>query len=321
MKNRIKGVVLLFITAFIWGTAFVSQRLGTDIVSPFTFSATRMLLGAFTLLPVIIIKDLVERKRQPLKRTTPEERSAVIKKTITSGLLIGVAFCLAANLQQYAFVYSSAGKIAFITSSYVLIVPFLSLIFGKKISAVTWISVSLGTVGLFLLCVDVKEFDGVNFGDVLAIICAVCFAVHILLIEKLSVGLDGVKISCLQFFVGGVVSLILMFIFEKPSFSAIKNAWLYIAYAGVLSCGVAYTLQIVGQKYVEASFATLIMSMESVFAVIASAIIVPEEPLSIEEIIGCVVMFAAIVLPCVYDIIKNKKEKTAKTVESEESGS
>ena len=322
MKSKIKGTLLLCLTAFIWGTAFVSQTLGTAYVSPFTFSATRMLLGALVLLPVIIVRDFVGRNKEKknvigltleqlekANKIKDEKKHKTVKKTLISGLIVGIAFCVAANLQQYAFLYSSPGKIAFITSTYVLFVPFISLIFGKKIRAITWISVVLGACGLFLLCVDVSDLSGgINFGDVLALVCAVAFAIHILVIEKFLPGVDGLKLSCLQFFVAGVISLVLMFIFEKPSFSQIKGAWLYIAYAGVLSCGVAYTLQIVGQKYLDASFATLIMSTESVFAVIASAIILPDTQLSLEEIIGCCVMFIAVVLPCVADIVKAKRE-------------
>ncbi len=329
-KDTLKGTILLLITAFIWGVAFVSQSIGTDLVGPFTFSATRMLLGAVSLLPVIIVRDVIKIKKRltvgncanggtlserfngeqsnDVQTDNANQKRGAIMRTLIIGGIVGVVFCAAANFQQYAFVYSSAGKIAFITAMYILFVPFITLIFKKKIAWITWVSVFLGLLGMFFLCVDLNDIGSFNTGDLLAFVSAFFFALHILSIEKFSPGVDGLKLSCLQFFVGGIISLVLAIAFENPKWSSILGAWVSIVYAGVLSCGVAYTLQIIGQKYVEASFATLIMSMESVFAVLASAVIL-KETMRVEEIIGCIIMFVALILPAVYSILREKSDK------------
>lgn len=307
MKNKTAlGFVLLFITALVWGLAFVAQSVGSESLGVFTFSASRMLLGGLALLPVALIKFALEYKKS-------EDKPKVIKAyrgSVLKGLLLGVVFCVACNFQQYAFVYSSAGKVAFITAMYVLFVPFMCLFLKQKIKPISWICAGAGIVGVFFLCIDFSSFDGVNIGDALALCGAVLFAIHIILIDRFGRDADGITLSATQFLVGGAISIVPMLIFELPiSLEAVQNAIIPILYAGLCSCGIAYTFQILGQKYVESTFASLIMSTESVFAVIFSAIILKEQMKPL-EILGCVIMFIAIVTPQIYDIIKLRMNRT-----------
>ena len=303
-KTQFKGVIMLLLTAFIWGSAFVAQDIGMENVESFTFGGIRTLLGALVLLPVVIIRD----KKSTL---SAEQRRADNKKTLKYGVILGLVFCLATNFQQYAFVFpeSSPGKIAFITAMYMFFVPLLGLAFmRKKVSSITWICVLCGFVGLYFLCITQGDMTAVSMSDILSFICALFFAVHILLVEKFSPEADGVKLSFIQFAVSGIITTMLMFIFEDPHISQIKNAALPIFYSGILSCGVAYTFQIIGQKYTEATIASIIMCTESVFAVLCSALILRDIPAE-REIIGCVIMFAAILLSELSDTITSKLSK------------
>lgn len=306
-QTSFKGVVILLMTALIWGTSFVSQSVGMESVDAFTFMAIRTLLGATVLLPVILIRDVKAVKK--MDEVQREENKKNNKKTLKYGILLGLAICPATNFQQFAFYYSTAGKIAFITAMYMFFVPLVGLIFRKKIPFVTWICVILGFIGLYFLSFTAgSSFGNLNKGDILAFVCAIFFCIQILLTEKFAPQCDGIKLSCIQFYTSGLITLVLMFIFEKPEWSAIKSAALPILYSGILSCGVAYTLQIIGQKYCEATIASLLMCMESVFAVLAAAIII-HETLTSREILGCVIMFGAIIISQVSDIVKSRKAK------------
>jgi len=211
--------------------------------------------------------------------------------------------CLASNFQQFAFNYSTSGKIAFVTALYMFLVPIFGLVIRKRVPALTWLCVVMGFIGLGFLCVNPQDLSSINFGDILAGICAVFYAVQILMVERFSERCDGVMLSLTQFVVSGVLSCLLMFLTETPEASAIRAAMVPMLYSGVLSCGVAYTLQIVGQKYTEATVASLIMCLESVFGVLCGAIVL-HEVLSVQEITGCVIMFAAIVLSQLADRIR-----------------
>ena len=307
-KTKFKGVFMLLLTAFIWGSAFVAQSKGMDNVEAFTFNGLRTLLGALVLLPFILIRDSVANKK-----ATEEERAKkkiADKKTIIYGGLIGVVFCAASNIQQLAFNYTTTGKIAFITALYMFFVPLIGLIFRKRVPWLTWICVICGFIGLYFLCIDPANDIGFNKGDLLALACAFFFAIHILLIEKYAPDLDGVKLSFVQFLVSGIITVILMFIFEKPEFEMIKKAAVPLLYAGIMSCGVAYTFQIIGQKYTEATVASLLLCMESVFAVIC-AVPILHESMNYREIIGCVIMFAAIILSQFSETLCRKKPEEA----------
>lgn len=246
-------------------------------------------MGAIVLVPFILIT----------KRT-------VNLKTIKKGAIMGIFLCIATNLQQYAFYYSTAGKIAFCTATYMFLIPVAGLFLRKKEPFVTWLCVLMGFAGLYFLCFKGGDDFSINKGDVLSLICAVFFTCQILCIEKFTEECDGVVLSCVQFFTAGIITIILMLIFEKPEWHAIKSAGTALLYSGLMSCGIAYTLQVVGQKYCEATIASLIMCMESVFAVISSAIILHEK-LSGREITGCIIMFTAIVISQVYPMLKNRR--------------
>lgn len=308
-KTQFKGIIILLITALIWGSSFVSQSMGMESVDAFTFMGVRTILGATFLLPFILVRGYFEKKK--LNDRERAERRIQNKRTIFYGILLGLVLCVATNFQQFAFYYSTAGKIAFITASYMFFVPVAGVLFlKKKYSFVTWICVALGFTGLYFLSFKTNSFGSLNKGDILTFICSLFFCVQILMIEKFSAVCDGIKLSCVEFFTAGIISCILMFIFEKPEWASIKAAAPSILYSGIMSCGIAYTLQIVGQKYCEATVASLLMCMESVFAVITSAIILGER-LTAREGAGCVLMFFAFVLSQVWDIIKARKETPA----------
>lgn len=302
-KTQLKGVIMLLLTAFIWGSSFVAQSIGMEEVEAFTFNGIRTLMGAFVLLPFILIKDKIQRKGMTSEKLN--EAKAADKKVIIAGMILGVALCLASNFQQFAFNYSTSGKIAFITALYMFFVPLIGIFLRKKVPLLTWICVVFGFIGLYFLSIDPNDLSAINFGDVLTLICSIFFAVHILLIEKFAPDADGIKLSCIQFFTSGTISCILMFIFETPKPKAIAGAILPLLYSGIMSCGFAYTFQIIGQKYTEATVASLLMCMESVFGVLCGALIL-HETLSGREILGCVIMFAAIILSQLSETITNK---------------
>lgn len=304
-QTSFKGIFLLLLTALVWGTSFVAQSEGMESVDAFTFQGIRTLLGSLVLVPVILFKSRVERKN--LSAQEKDARNIQNKKTWIYGTMLGVALCIATNFQQFAFYHSTAGKIAFITATYMFFVPLVGLFFRKRIPLVTWLCIGLGFVGLYFLSfAKGTGFDSLNRGDIQAFICAIFFTIQILMIEKFGPECDGVKLSCVQFFVSGAISTILMFIFETPQLETIKAAALPILYSGIMSCGVAYTLQIIGQKYCEATIASLLMCMESVFAAISAAIIINEK-LTPREILGCAIMFTAILITQGADIIKARR--------------
>ncbi len=307
-RTQWKGVVMLLLTALIWGSSFVAQSVGMETVEAFTFNGIRTLMGAAVLGPFILIRDCVQAKTMSAEQI--RARKAMDRKTVGCGMVLGVVFCAASNLQQFAFEDSTSGKIAFITALYMFFVPLLGLFLKKRVPLLTWICVICGFVGLYFLCIDPADLGGINRGDFLAFLCSIFFAVHILLIEKFAPDVDGIKLSCVQFLVSGVISCVLMFLFETPQISAIADAIVPLLYAGIMSCGLAYTFQIVGQKYTEATVASLILCMESVFAVLAAAVVL-HELLTGREILGCVIMFAAIILSQLSEYITAKfKEKT-----------
>ncbi len=287
MSHSIKGNLLLLLTAMIWGAAFVAQSVGMDYVEPFAFQAARSLLGCLTLLPAIAVLD---RKNGPPSRThTPQERRVLWR----GGILCGLLLFAASNLQQFGLCYTSAGKAGFITAMYIVLVPIAGLFFRRRAGATVWVGVLLAACGLYLLCVT----DGfsIGMGDILVFLCSIVFTAHILVIDHFSPHVDGVRMSCIQFFVTAVLSAVCSLIFESTTIDALLTCWLPIAYAGILSCGVGYTLQIIGQKYTTPTVASLLMSLESVFAVVFGGLLLHEQ-LSPREWIGCVLMLAAIIL-------------------------
>ena len=279
--TQVKKSLILLLTATIWGTAFVAQSVGMDYVEPFTFTCARSIIGGIVLIPVILF---FSKGRRPL----------VTKAELIGGICCGLALCAASNFQQIGMVHTTVGKAGFITALYVVIVPILGLFFKKKVSFTIWICVALSVVGLYLLCMTESSL-ALSYGDFLVLICAILFSVHIMIIDYFSPQGDGVVISCIQFFVCGIVSGIIMLFVEEPQMGNIMAAKMPILYAGVLSSGVAYTLQIVGQKDMNPTVASLILCLESVISALAGWMIL-DEALTPRELFGCLLMFAAIVL-------------------------
>ena len=289
-KTQFRNSLLLLLAAIIWGVAFVAQSVGMEYVGPFTFNAVRSLIGGIVLIPCILLLGKMNGEKNV--KLLPENQ--VERKTLLiGGTMCGLFLCAASNLQQIGIMYTTVGKAGFITACYIVLVPILGIFLGKKTGISIWFSVLLAVIGLYLLCMT----DSLSFGkgDLFVLGCAVLFAGHILVIDHFTVLVDGVRMSCIQFLVSGLISSALMFLFENPTIQAIWEAKLPILYAGVLSCGVAYTLQIVGQKDMNPTVASLILSLESCISVLAGWLIL-RQTLSGRELIGCVVMFGAILI-------------------------
>ena len=284
---RPKNAFMLILTAFIWGTAFVAQSVGMDYLGPFTFNGVRSLIGGVALIPCIWILQKLNDKSEPVT----EERNR--KDLLIGGISCGVLLFAASSLQQVGIQYTTAGKAGFITAFYIVFVPVLGIFLGKKTGWKVWTAVILALAGLYFLCITEKFTIGK--GDIFLFACAMVFSLHILVIDYFSPKVEGVKMSCVQFLVCGIISLPFMFLLETPRMGAIVDAAWPLLYAGVLSCGVAYTLQIIGQKNVNPAIASLILSLESCFSVLAGWVILGEK-LSVRESIGCILMFAAIIL-------------------------
>lgn len=280
--------LLLFLTATIWGVAFVAQSVGMDYVEPFTFNAVRNMIGAIVLLPCIGLLNRLNGK------DNGEAREPQKKTLIIGGISCGVLLFVASNLQQFGIQYTTVGKAGFITAMYIVLVPVFGIFLHKKSGLKIWAAVTLAVAGLYLLCMTDGSFS-LQMGDLLVLACAVAFSFHILVIDYFSPKVDGVKLSCIQFFTCAVLSAIGMLLFEEPKLPQILAAWVPILYAGVMSCGVAYTLQIIGQKGMNPTVASLILSLESVVSLLAGWVILGQK-LSKRELAGCALAFVAIIL-------------------------
>ena len=291
----LKNSLLLLLAAVIWGIAFVAQSVGMDYVGGFTFNAVRSLIGSAVLVPLILIPGQNNSDNFETSEAAASTTSGIQKRKdlIIGGISCGICLCLASNFQQFGIKYTTVGKAGFITACYIVIVPIIGLFLGKKCSKFIWAAVAMALIGLYLLCIT----DGFSIGkgDLLVLVCAFLFSIHILVIDHFSPKADGVKLSCIQFLTCGILSAIPALILEHPQVSSILAAWQPILYAGVMSCGVAYTLQVIGQKNMNPTVASLILSMESCISVLAGWIILGQQ-LSAKEILGCVIMFAAIIL-------------------------
>lgn len=288
MKQQIKSSLILLLTATIWGVAFAAQSVGMEYIGPFTFNAIRCVLGGLVLIPVI----LVLKKK---KETGAENQEKEDKKTLwAGGIACGVILCIASNLQQFGIMEASVGKSGFFTALYIVMIPVIGIFIGKRPGIKLWFCVALAVVGMYLLCMKDGSFT-IERADIMLLLCALAFSFHILVVDYFSPRVDGVKMSCIQFFVCGVLSAVGMLFTETPDISNIQAAWLPLLYAGLLSCGVGYTLQIVGQKGINPVIASLIMSLESVISALAGWVILGQV-LSPKEILGCVLMFVAIII-------------------------
>lgn len=307
-KFAIPGSVILLLAALAWGSAFVAQSLGSDSVRPFTFNAARSLLGALVLVPVFLTFDRVNKK--------PKKNGG--KTLLIGGVLCGVLLFMACNLQQFAISYvdtagktaeeletiekANIGKVAFLTALYIVLVPVFGVFMKKKAGVQVWLGVLIALIGMYFL--SIKPGFTISGGDIYAFLCAFAFALQIIVVDEVVDKVDPIRLSCLQFLVCGILSCVCAAIFDKPALSDILNAWAPILYMGVVSSGIAYTLQIIGQSRCNSVVASLVMSMESVFSALFGFLILHQAMLG-REIAGCVLMLFAIVLAQ----IPGKKEK------------
>ena len=308
-KTEIKSALILFITAIVWGCAFVAQSVGGELVGPYTYNFIRYLIGGMVLIPVIIFRDKKSISHKPV---TKKEK----KDLLTAGLICGIILCVATNLQQVSFTLgSTAGNAGFLTACYIIIVPIIGIFFHKKVGLNIVISVIIAVVGLYLLCIDGPlKFSA---ADTCLLLCALAFSFHIITIDNFGNRVDGVRLSSMQFFIAGLLSFIPMIIWDMHMditlsfgigrFFMDYHSLIPILYGGIMSCGVAYTCQIIGQKGLNPSVASLIMSLESVFSVLAGLVILGEL-LTLKETIGCLLLFAAVVLAQI-NIFKKKETK------------
>ena len=283
---------MLLLTAFIWGTAFVAQSVGMDYLEPFTFNGVRCLIGAIALLPCIWFFNRGKEKENKINDENAK------RDLIKGGIACGILLFAASSLQQIGLVYTAAGKAGFITAFYIVLVPVFGIFLHKKIGWKVWTAVAIALAGLYFLCIT--EAFTIEVGDIYVLLCALIFSVHILVVDHYAPKVDGVKLSCIQFLVAGIVSIPFMLILESPKMGNMMTSWFPLIYAGVFSCGIAYTLQILGQKNVNPAVASLILSLESCFSVLSGWVILGER-LSARETIGCIMMFAAIILAQIPD--------------------
>ena len=295
MKKQLTGVAFLAVAVLIWGSTFVAQSVGMDKVGPFTFQAVRCALAVLFLLPVIALFEIRDIKNY--------FRKWLDKKLWLAGILCGLALFIAASLQQVSLVDTDAGKAGFLTALYIVLVPVIGFFLGRRLPLPTIISIVLAVIGLYLLsCVGVTT---IRTGDLLLLGCALAFAVQITLIDRLGKDVDGLRLNCIQCLVVTILSAIFMFGTESPNLPDILACWLPIGYAGILSMGVAYSLQVLGQQRLEPTAASLIMSLESVVAALTGWLIL-NESMTGEEFLGSCLLFTAVILSQIPTKIKRQ---------------
>ena len=310
--HKLRNTFFLFLTAMIWGAAFVAQSVSMDYIGPFTFICLRSVIGGLFLIPVIIVLDGIRKKSQNesadvvnsenILHIETEEKQRLSwknKQLIEGGIVCGIFLFFANCFQQTGIQYTTVGKAGFITTFYIIIVPLIGLFFKKYCGILTWISVVIALAGLYFLCITQKLT--IQRGDALILCCSVLYAGQILAIDHYNPFVNGVKMSCIQFLTGGILGAVFMLLFENPSIAMILSAAGPILYTGIMSTGVGYTLQIVGQKGLNPTVAALILSLESVFSALSGYVFL-HQVLTTRELIGCVLMFIAIVLAQLPDI-------------------
>ena len=310
--HKLRNTFFLFLTAMIWGAAFVAQSVSMDYIGPFTFICLRSVIGGLFLIPVIIVLDGIRKKSQNesadvvnsenILHIETEEKQRLSwknKQLIEGGIVCGIFLFFANCFQQTGIQYTTVGKAGFITTFYIIIVPLIGLFFKKYCGILTWIGVVVALAGLYFLCITQKLT--IQRGDALILCCSVLYAGQILAIDHYNPFVDGVKMSCIQFLTGGILGAVFMLLFENPSIAMILSAAGPILYTGIMSTGVGYTLQIVGQKGLNPTVAALILSLESVFSA-PSGYLFLHQVLTTRELIGCALMFIAIVLAQLPDI-------------------
>lgn len=291
-NTKLRSNLLLLLSAFFWGIAFVAQESGAKLIPAFTFNAVRMTIGGVVLLPVIYLMG----RKQGKDENNQKSGKATAKQLLLGGVLCGGALFIASALQQQGLSYTSASKSGFITALYIVLVPIIGLFLKKKVNPLVWAAVVLSCIGMYMLCVT-EGFTQINKGDLITMLCALFFSIQILLVDYFVKILDPVKLSCVQFFTVGIISAVPAVLLEQTPIANILSAWGALLYTGVFSCGIAYTCQVIGQKGAKPAVASLIMSLESVFAALSGSILLPEtNSLTPHQIIGCILMFSAILL-------------------------
>ncbi len=287
MKQQMRSSLLLLTAAFIWGVAFVAQSVGLEYVGTLTFNGSRFLLGGLVLIPFLLLRN---RHRGREGEAKQEKK---IRTTIIGGISCGVVLCIASTLQQSGLQHTTVGKAGFITALYIVLVPIIGSFLGKKASPLVWIGTLLAIGGFYLLCIN--EGFSINGGDLLLLAGAFSFSVHILVIDYFAPSADPVAMSCIQFWVTGVLCGIGAVLLEAPSWERVAAAAIPILYAGILSSGVGFTLQIVGQAGMNPAVACMILSLESVIAALAGWVIL-REVLTPRQLGGCILVFLAVIL-------------------------
>lgn len=285
-KKTVISSLLLFLAACIWGVAFVAQSVGMDYMGPLTFNGSRFLIGGTVLLPVLYVRRKGSHKTG---QNNAGERGVALK----GGICCGLAICAASLFQQFGIQYTTVGKAGFITTLYIILVPVFGLFLHKKVPGRVWVAAAVAAIGMYMLCIT--EGFRIGKGDALVFVCAVLFSIHILVIDYFSPKADGVVLSCIQFFTAGILCSIGALAVEEPAWGQLVQGMAPVLYAGVMSCGVAYTLQIIGQKELEPTVASLILSMESAVSVLAGWLLLGQA-LTVRELAGCVLVFAAVIL-------------------------
>lgn len=301
MASRKLNSLFLTLAALIWGTAFVAQSLGADGLSACAFTASRSFIAGFFLLGLSFVTDKLTEKKQGVKLQKPDKKA--LKTLIIGGICCGAALAIASTVQQFGIQYTTVGKAGFITTLYIIFVPIFGIFIKRKASPAVYISAVIAMAGLYLLCVT-EKFT-ISKGDLYVLVCAVFFSFHILIIDRFSPKVNPIKLSCLQFFTAGIILLIPTLLFEKPAVSDILASWKYLLYTGILSSGIAFTLQIVAQKNINPTVASLLMSLESVFSALSGWLILNQK-LSLKELCGCALVFIAIIIT---QISENKPQK------------
>ena len=291
--KQARGNLLLATAALIWGLAFVAQSVGMEYIGPFTFNAIRMIMGGLVLIPCIFLLQRWDNHKTAVRAESAIDKRQRQITLLRAGVSCGLILCIATSLQQIGIVYTTAGKAGFITALYIILVPILSIFLRRRITWVIWVSVLIAIAGLYLLCIN--ETLSISWGDLLVLISALFFAIHILVVDHFASKVEGVKMSCIQFFIAGIICLLLMFLLERPDIHAILDCWLPLLYVGILSTAVAYTMQILGQRDTHPVIASLIMSAESVFAVVFGWLLL-NEMLTLPELLGCLLMLTAMIL-------------------------
>ena len=287
MKKNLLGSISLLLATVIWGSAFVAQSVGMDHVGPYTFQAIRCAMAAIGLVPVIAIFDAGKNDGKNFISRFAD------KKLWMAGVLAGIPLCFAANLQQIGILYTDAGKSAFLTAMYIIFVPLIGIFLKQRPSPMIPVCVLLAAIGLyFLSCAGVS---GINIGDICLLLCALAFAVQITVSERFAQLVDPLRLNCIQAAVCAAGSALVMLFTETPTLDGIAGSWWPMCYAGFLSMGVAYSLQIIGQKHLNPAPASLIMSLESVFAALSGWLFL-QETMTFEESVGCILVFLAVIL-------------------------